>query len=618
MKAVSSTFKSGEPALPALLRDIDGARVQLPDFQRSWIWDDERICSLIASASLSYPIGAVMFLQTGGDGAQFQPRLIEGVTSGTDVKPDHLILDGQQRLTAFFLSLYSGKPVKTKTTRGQVIERAYYLDIAKCLDPTVDRIDAVRSLPPDRKITSDFGRKIELDVSTAEKEYEQGLFPLAVVFDSVRYATWRQRYYYKHLADQAKIDAFNAFEAEVVGRLWSYRVPVIELLRDTPKEAVCQVFEKVNTGGVILTIFELMTATFAADNFNLRNDWNEREGRLHQYHVLEVVDATAFLMAVTLLATYYRHLESSTGTVSCKRRDVLRLNLDEYKRYADRIEHGLVLATRFLAGEKVFDARTLPYTTQLIPLSAICTALGDRFEQDPVRRKLQAWYWCGVFGELYGGANETRFAFDLPEVISWVHGGALPRTIRDATFSPTRLLSMQSRISAAYKGLMALLMKVGARDWLSGDSIEITSYFALAIDIHHMFPRNYCEKSGYSPYLWNSSVNKTPLSSRTHHLLGGKAPSAYLSSLEKSCGHTADRLDEILRTHQLEPGLLRSDAFHEFILVRATRLLNLIEDAMGKAVSGRDSDEVIAAFGAPLIPGGETIPPWEQLDRGEL
>lgn len=107
--------------------------------------------------------------------------------------------------------------------------------------------------------------------------------------------------------------------------------------------------------------------------------------------------------------------------------------------------------------------------------------------------------------------------------------------------------------------------------------------------------------------LWTSRPNrrdKTPLSSRTNHLLGGKAPSTYLASLEKSYGHTADRVDEILRTHQLEPGLLRSDAFHEFIQVRATRLLNLIEDAMGKAVSGRDSAEVISAFGAPLSSTG--------------
>ncbi len=54
-----------------------------------------------------------------------------------------------------------------------------------------------------------------------------------------------------------------------------YQIPVIEIGNDVPKEAVCQVFENVNQGGVSLTVFELVTATFAADNFELRKDWDE-------------------------------------------------------------------------------------------------------------------------------------------------------------------------------------------------------------------------------------------------------------------------------------------------------------------------------------------------------
>ena len=47
-------------------------------------------------------------------------------------------------------------------------------------------------------------------------------------------------------------------------------MPTINLDKSTPKEAVCQVFEKVNTGGVTLTVFELLTATYAVDDFELR------------------------------------------------------------------------------------------------------------------------------------------------------------------------------------------------------------------------------------------------------------------------------------------------------------------------------------------------------------
>jgi hypothetical protein len=600
MPAIDSTFKSGEPSLPDLLRDIQSGDVQLPDFQRGWVWDDEHIRSLIASISLSYPIGAVMLLQTGGGGAQFQPRPFEGVIVDPAKKPDFLILDGQQRMTSLYLALLSGKPVPTQTEKGLAIQRVYYIDIAKCLNPDEDRVDAILSLPADRRITSDFGRKVELDLSSVEKEYEQGYFPLEAIFDHTRYFAWRHGYETRFQSDQLRIDLLRRFELEVFKRFQGYRIPTIELLRNTPREAVCQVFEKVNTGGVTLTVFELVTAIFASDSFNLRRDWDQRKDRIYKHDVLEGLDATSFLAAVTLLTSYRRSTQKPELAVSCKRRDVLKLSLDEYKQNAGVIEQGLKRSARLLAREKVFDTKSLPYSTQLIPLSAICAVLADQFEQDAVRRKLSQWFWSGVFGELYGGANETRFALDIPDVVAWIRGGDLPRMVRDASFSPTRLLTIQSRLSAAYKGLMALLMKEGSHDFLSGDPIEITSYFDLNIDIHHIFPRAYCENHNLGRTLWNSAVNKAPLSAKSNRVLGGKVPSVYLRSIEQNHQMASDRLDEILRSHQIDPSLLRSDAFEAFIRNRAGNLLDLIERAMGKAVSGRDADEVIREFGGAI------------------
>lgn len=569
MPAISSTFRSGEPSLGDLLNDIHQGKVQLPDFQRGWVWDDDHIRSLIASLSLSYPIGAVMLLQTGGEGVQFQPRPIEGVTLEAAIKPEFLILDGQQRMTSLYLSLLSGKPVLTRTSKGKDIDRVYYLEISKCLDEGEDRMDAVLSLPPDRKVTSDFGRKIELDASTNEKEYELGVFPLPALFDQTTYNGWRRGFQKHFRTDDARLDQFDNFESEVLGRFHSYRIPTIELLSNTPKEAVCQVFEKVNTGGVTLTVFELVTAIFAADNFNLRDDWRDRENRLHEHAVLRAIDATNFLTACTLLASYRRHVDSGAA-VSCKRKDVLRLSLEDFKNSADDVEKGMITAARFLAREKVFDDANLPYSTQLIPLSAICAHLGNRFEEDQTRQKLARWYWCGVFGELYGGANESRYAFDVPEVLNWLDGGDEPRTIRDAGFDPVRLLSLQSRLSAAYKGLYARLMKAGSLDFLNADPIEITSYFDLAIDIHHIFPSSYCQKQGLPKSKWNSVVNKAPLSSRTNRTVGGRAPSEYIAALEG--GHhklPPERVDELLASHKINPLLLRNDEFDLFIRDRA-------------------------------------------------
>lgn len=592
------SFRTAEPALKDVLDAIARGDTQLPDFQRGWVWDDMHIKSLIASVSLSYPIGAVMFLEAGG--VPFKPRLFEGVSLQPVPKPKTLVLDGQQRLTSMYLSLRSGLPVKTRTEKGAEVYRVYFLDMAKCLDPVEDREEAVISVPESLQVTSDFGRKVELDLSTRALQYGQRMFPIALMFDTQGFMQWKMGYAAHHGNAADAMMFLMRFEQEVWLRFQQFKVPAIELTQDTPREAVCQVFEKVNTGGVTLTVFELMTATFAANEFNLREDWDARRERLTAKHdVLNVVDGTAFLTAVTLLGSYERHLKHETP-VSCKRADVLRLELSVFKKFEGRIEEGFKKAAELLAEEKIFDEKSVPYATQLIPLASICAQLAGKFSQHGVKQKLLRWYWCGVFGELYGGANETRFGIDLPEVVRWIEGGSEPRTVRDASFAPTRLLSLQSRVAAAYKGLTALLMKHGSRDFVSGTPIDLNTYFNNAIDIHHVFPRAWCEANKLPRDKWNSVVNKAPLAASTNRFIGGDAPSLYLSRIEKNKQVSGESLDEFLVSHAIPIAELRADDFDSFIRRRASALLGLIEGATGKAVSGRDSEETSKAFGGVL------------------
>jgi hypothetical protein len=592
-------FSVDAPFLKDVLEQIGKGEVQLPDFQRPWVWDDVHICSLIASVSLSYPIGAVMFLEAGN--VPFKPRLFEGVQVGVPSKPKTLVLDGQQRLTSMFLALKSGRAVKTKTEKGEDIERVYFLDMKLCLDENADREAAVASLPASLTESEDFGRKITRDLSRPQLQFAQRMFPVALLYDAAGYAGWTMGYLAHHGHSPAEAQFLMQFQQSVWLRFQEYRIPVIKLTDDTPRAAVCQVFEKVNTGGVVLTVFELVTATFAAEHFELRPDWELRQKKIIEKRpALGVLDGTSFLTAITLLASFERSL-TNNSPVSCKRADVLDLTLSNYRRLADPIQEGFRKAAELLAEQEIFDERSLPYAAQLIPLAAICAALLGRIDQYSVKERVVRWFWCGVFGELYGSASETRIALDLPQALKWIDGGTEPRTVTDSNFAPRRLLSLQSRLSAAYKGMAALLVKSGSDDFVAGTKIDIATYFDRAIDIHHIFPRVWCEARKLKREKWNSVINKTPLAAATNRFLGGDAPSRYLERIEKNKGIERDRVNEFLATHEINPSLLRSDDFEAFLRDRASRLLNLIENATGKTISGRDSDETIEVFGGPLI-----------------
>jgi hypothetical protein len=590
-----ASFDSTKKDLQEILAAIAKGDIQLPDFQRSWIWDDDHVRSLLASVSLSFPIGALMLLQTGNAEVRFKPRCVEGVELRSEVEPTQLILDGQHRLTALFLSLRSNKPVPTKDARDKPLKRWYYISIPKALQPEADREEAIYSLPEDR-IIRDFRYQPINDYSTPEREFEEGMFPLTQVFDC---SEWRRGYNKYWNYDPEKMSAFDDFEKEVVKRFEKYLVPVIELGKATPKEAVCQVFEKVNTAGVALTVFELLTATYAADNFNLRDDWDERKRRLHQRPVLGNLQSTDFIQSVSLLATQAQRVSDiaqgaspdNARGVSCKRKDVLRLSLEDYLRWADVVEKGYLDAARLLHSQYIFASRDIPYRTQFVPLAAILASLGPQAETAGVRERLVRWFWCGVLGELYGSAVESRAAKDLEQVLAWIKGGGEPDTIRDANFAPSRLMTLRTRNSAAYKGLYAIMMRDGARDLRTGEGIIDATYFDEKTDIHHIFPQDWCARSGVEPGRCDSIINKTALSARTNRMIGGKAPSEYLVRMQNAGGLDEEGMDAALETHLIEPQTVREDDFEAFFEARRQALLERIQTVMGKTLLLGESEE---------------------------
>jgi hypothetical protein len=612
-----STFQTNPYDLYKLLEDCHRGVLQLPDFQRSWVWDEDRIKSLVASVSRAFPVGALMTLDSGG-AVGFKPRPIEGAPPEAKIKSPHsLLLDGQQRMTSLYQVTLRGQVVETVTLKNKKVRRWFYIDIRKALEPSGDREEAIVAVPEDRVVRTDFGREVVLDLSIPEKEYAALMYPVSAVFD---WDSWQDGFdkHWRGDENEAVREIFRTFKRQVLENFKYYRVPVISLDRSTSKEAVCVVFEKVNTGGKPLDAFELVTAMYAAEGHELRKDWygdDTHKGRHRRFvdalrpadseaGIIAGVSNTDFLQAISLFYTRERRREAERAgkqgkelpAVTGNRQALLNLPLSAYKQYERLVEHGFVQAAKFLHMLHIYRIFDLPYQSQIVPLAAIIADIGEAWEHDANRAKLQRWYWNGVFGELYGSAVESRIARDFMEVPTWLTGGPEPSTVSETIFRADRLKTMRMRLSAAYKGMNSLLMKEGAQDFRSGQKFDHTVFFGENVDIHHIFPQDWCKKRGIKPAVYDSIINKTPLSFRTNRIIGGAAPSEYLAKLEAD-GKTVPaierhRLDVYLRSHLIDPDLLRGDAFDEFLADRQKRLLGLIEQATGKtAYTGEASEE---------------------------
>ena len=534
-----------------------------------------------------------MLLETGGE-ARFQVRPVEGVALADGTEAERLILDGQQRLTSLTQVLKLTTPVSTRDEKKRELKRFYYFDITKALTGVDMLEEAVIPVDESRTLRTNFGRDVVLDLSTPEKEYATFHFPCNQILNS---DAWEEGL---NTAYPDRFSEYMRFRKQVLSAFRGYLIPVIDLKKETSKEAVCLVFEKVNTGGVPLDVFELVTATYAADGFNLRRDWyGERnfKGRVVKWAekpLLKGTAATDFLQGISLLYTYERQQQDRASgrsgkevtAVSAKREHILAMPLEAYKKWADPLTNGFLEVEQFLRHLGFHHPNFLPYRAQLVPLACVMVHIGDRWLEHQIQDKLAKWYWNGVFGELYGSASETRIALDLQQLLDWIRDptAAFPATIVAAGFQASRLETMRTRTSAAYRGLYVLFQQQGAKDFFWKARMLDLDRNEKGIDIHHIFPRKWCEDQKISPRIYDSIINKTAISLKANRKIGGNAPSIYLKQLQED---PAVQLDEpamngILKTHLIDPGLIRADDFNAFFSARKATLLALVERAMGK------------------------------------
>lgn len=572
--------------------------IQLPDFQRGYKWEDERIRQLLVTVLRGHPLGAVMLLKTGNSQVRFKPRAIEGVDLQLGTEAKFLLLDGQQRLTSLTQALSGEGKVSTKDSRGKLLDRRYLVHMETALSDS-NRVDeAVVSIPADGIIRTNFGKDVALDLSTIDKQQAAGYFPLNLLYGD--FMSW--------ILDLNDRELGKRFHEQFIKPATTYDIPAILLDEKTDKAAVATVFEKVNIGGLPLNVFELLTAVFAGDadyyeqtgeDFRLNDDWREIQQGWSQHRVLSRVENTDFLQAITMLTTRKRH-EADTSerppAISAKREDVLKLTLADYREWREPLRDAFVWAATFLADRRIFAARDVPYPKQLVPLAAIKVVLGKDADLISVSDRLTRWFWSGVLGELYGSTIETRFVRDIEMVPAWATSPEkpTPRTVADANFVESRLLSLTSRRAAAYKGIYTLLLAQGARDWMEDTPFDKVQYAELNVDIHHIFPKAWCAAKGIEYERMESIVNKTAIGVRANRSIGGAAPSSYVGYIEKSAQISPAKLDELLTGHAIDPQPLRADDFDGFFDARREALCLLIEKATGKEVQ-RDLSSGVAS-----------------------
>ena len=276
-------------------------------------------------------------------------------------------------------------------------------------------------------------------------------------------------------------------------------------------------------------------------------------------------------------------------------RDILQLTLAEYRKAAETLVITFREVAEFLAERCILSLEQVPYSEQIIPLAVILARLAEKkgvLSSQESWDRLNQWFWSGVFGELYGSsAVKLRAARDVDEVTSWVSGDteSVPKTVRDASFRESRLLSVGEN-DGVWHGLYALLMARGAKDWRTGRPFNRHSFEELQPGFFPVFPLRWCERHGISGVLANSVLNRTPMGKRTEVVLDGHSPERYLPRVQSKSIMEDAEFDSVLASHDLDPELLTAKTAHQFFADRRERFVGIVEYALNKQVV-RDVDE---------------------------
>lgn len=585
-------FSTPSYGLADLVARIDRGDIQIPDFQRDYQWDEDRIRALLVTVLRGYPMGSLLALDTRNEPMRFRPRPLAGAPA-TGRDPGLLLLDGQQRLTSLYLALGGEGRVVTRDFRGKSVTRRYFVDVARAVEEDILPDEAVFATDECGRVTSHFGPALDVPLESPEAARRAGCIPVSALL------TEDGAEHLFAMATKTENAVLAAFNNRVLRTVAAYATPMIRLGRETMNAGVGTIFAQANSLGLQMDVVDLLTAVFASEDpdFHLAEHWRGIAKHLHTYPALQGIDRQSFLSAVALYVTAHKGNTNPGG----QREDILQLTLAEYRDAAAVLQVTFREVGEFLAQRHIVGAAQVPYPKQIVPLAVILARLAQMpgaLSTQASWDKLNQWFWCGVFGELYGSSSVSlRAARDVREVVDWVAGDtdSVPQTVRDAQFAESRLLSAGEE-SAIFRALYALLMARGARDWRTAKRFDRQTVEQLQPGFHRIFPAAWCARHRVDEVLADSVLNRTPMGKRTEVVVDGFGPDRYMARVQAKSLLDDSEFDTVLASHNVDVQLLRTARFADFLADRRRRFIGMVEHAMGKEVY-RDVDEENYAAG---------------------
>lgn|GEM_PF-251048 len=597
METSSSSAQNRE--LTAWFNCIKSGQIKLPRFQRMEAWDKNRVKSFLKTIIYNLPVGVALNLKV-GDKQKFESRFINTAKPSQTEKVAEHLLDGQQRLTAFWRAMHNNYENETYfvyfpefdnyDTRGDDIDVycvTRYLKKEQLYPLWVDRPKDcfIRGCIPMQLFRpEDIHSETESWINAAIKHLEPSESD-ADGFSKLRSFNKLQQ------TMTRKIDKLRETVAH-------FNLPYLSLPVSTPKEVALQVFINMNTNSKPLSIYDIIVAEVENEKGAALHDLNKALDEKHPT-VKFFFDLEFLILATSALIQ--NKLPNNKGMIDMSKPKMVE--------NWELMENCLGRMAKFLEGQGIFDKQRLP-TNAVLAVIAACYSLipevGDESGKGEVL--LKKYLWSSFFTDRYENSAASRAYVDYIALKNILKG--TKKEDGDQSYKESdvpvlnrnqfKLVAKEELLSSGWpmrqniraRGILAISTLLGALDFADGQ--KVTRDNLNHREYHHIFPTALLEEAGIDSF---RALNCALITGTTNRKIGRKDPLVYLEErydwVDSEIVH--DRLDShLIPINELATGgyeelsddervlKIKSD-FRGFMEVRA----KLISKAVHQLTSGK-------------------------------
>lgn len=619
--------KAESKHLDKILSDIRDGKYVIPDFQREFEWNPWDVNGLITSIFMDYYIGTLLLWKASDENVKILS--CEGIKGyKANLKPEHIVLDGQQRLTAMYFAFFNpDEPYPKRKSRC-----FFFMDIEALVE---ENFEDAFYYQWETKYYKEF-------LDSPEKQFEQNTFPLEIIGRGIWKITDWLKDYKNYWSNQEKIQleievslldekSKKAYDLrsikiekslllppqlEIILRelLTEYNISYIELDREISVAKVCDIFTNINSKGVPLNIFDLLNAILRPYDIYLKDMWRNVADDL-DYTDQDKMKIYVFQVMSILEQTYcsskylYYLVPKTVKTIkdgSSKKQIILINSKEEFELKWNNSVEFLKKSIKTLKNPRDFGAINstfVPYPSIIPAFTSIRAHVEKSGYKNilDVNAKIKKWYWSSIFTLNYSSSVESTSAKDFGDLKKWFD---------DDSEEPDNYIKFIQELenqdfkrenqkgTAKYNAIFNLLILNEARDWYTSDLPEYET-----LDDHHIVPHSWGKKNVGNDI--NSILNKTPLSPATNrHVISDRMPHDYLAEMKANNGET--EFYKILESHLISRKAceilmrkpFKKEDYFEFIserekTVKSYLKINIIEENVSLPPQLKEIDQKI-------------------------